>query len=380
MAQQPAFQIHTFGRRVANRLCRSIVPMRFPSYRSAVLTLAALVISSCVATPEPPTHAVQWLDPAHANLDSQTRSVLERLTSQADVNVMPLPPAERRRAHEALFAPLGLPPAQLTNVTERFIPGPGGPLRVRIYTPRDAAARPRPLLVYFHGGGMSVGSLEQYDPLVQRLSQRSGVLVVSVDYRLTPESRFPAPVEDAYAALQWTHDNAPEIGGDPDRLAIGGDSAGGNLAAVVSQLARDRGPPLIFQLLIYPAVGFDRNSESMQMFSHGYLFGVAELQMAVDQYISDPAQLTDPRLFPILARDLSGLPPAFVISAGYEIMRDDIERYARRMQEAGVPVELHRYETTIHPFLSMAGVIDLGRQAIDECADKLRSAVTRAAH
>lgn len=353
--------------------------MRYPAYRFAVITVAALVITGCAVSPRQPTRAVEWLDPAHANLDSQTRSVLERLTSQSQVNVMSLPPAERRRAHEALFAPLGLAPAQLTNVTERFIPGPGGPLRVRIYTPRDAAARPRPLLVYFHGGGMSVGSLEQYDPLVQRLSQRSGVIVVSVDYRLTPENRFPAPVEDAYAALQWTHDNAAEIGGDPTRLAIGGDSAGGNLAAVVSQLARNHGPALVFQLLIYPAVGFDRNNESMQRYSHGYLFGVAELQMAVDQYISDPAQLTDPRLFPILARDLSGLPPAFVISAGYEIMRDDIERYARRMQEAGVPVELHRYETTIHPFLSMAGVIDLGQQAIDECADKLRTGVTRPA-
>lgn len=338
-------------------------------------------MAGCVThQPGESTRSVQWVDPASAKLDPQSRAALEQIAAHSRVNVMALPPAERRRAHEALFAPLGLPPAQLTDVSERVIPGPGGPLRVRIYTPRDAVTPSRPLLVYFHGGGMSVGSLEQYDPLCQRLSQRSSAIVVSVDYRLTPENRFPAPVDDAYAALQWTHANAAAIGGDPARLAVGGDSAGGNLAAVVSQLARDHGPPLVFQLLIYPAVGFTRDSESMQMFSHGYLFGVEELQMAVDQYISDPAQLSDPKLFPLLARDFSRLPPAFVISAGYEIMRDDIELYARKLRDAGVPVELHRYETTIHPFLSMAGVIDLGRQAIDESADKVRAGVARAPH
>jgi acetyl esterase len=336
---------------------------------------AFLLTGAATGAPAEPAREVQWVDPAQANLDPQTRAALERITAHSTPNVMPLPSAERRRAHEAMFAPLGLPPATLTEVEERFIPGPAVPLRVRIYTPRDGSKAPRAVLVYFHGGGMSVGSLEQYDSLVQRLSQRSGAVAVSVDYRLTPEHRFPAPVDDAYAAVKWAHDHAAAIGGDPSRLAVGGDSAGGNLAAVVTQLARERGPRLAFQLLIYPAVGFTRDSESMQMFSHGYLFGVAEMQMAVDQYISDPSQLSDPRLFPLLARDFSHLPPAFVISCGYEIMRDDIEEYARRLRAAGVPVELHRYETTIHPFLSMAGVIDLGRQAIDEAADKVRAGV-----
>lgn len=358
--------------------------MRRSSHAPVAVAAVALVVTSVFAVAACGSlamgHSAQWVDPAKANLDPQTRAVVERLAADATTNVMTLPPAERRRAHDALFASLGLPPADLTDVADRFIPGPGGRLRVRIYTPRDSAAQPRALLVYFHGGGMSVGSLEQYDSLCQRLSQRSGAIVVSVDYRLTPEHRFPAPVEDAYAALKWARDNAASIGGDPARLAVGGDSAGGNLAAVVAQLARDSGPPLAFQLLIYPAVGFTRNSESMQKFSHGYVFGVAELEMAVDQYITDRAQLSDPRLFPLLARDLSRLPPAFVISAGYEIMRDDIEEYAHRLQAAGVPTELHRYETTIHPFLSMAGAIDLGRAAIDESADKVRSAMARSTH
>lgn len=351
--------------------------MRRSSHASAAAAIA-LVVAACGSLHA--ARSVKWIDPASANLDPQTRAVLEKLAAGSTTNVMVLPPTQRRRAHEALFASLGLPPADLTDVADRFIPGPGGPLRVRIYTPREAPAQSRALLVYFHGGGMSLGSIEQYDSLCQRLSQRSGVIVVSVDYRLTPEHRFPAPVEDAYAATQWTYDNAASLGGDAAHLAVGGDSAGGNLAAVVAQQARDGGPPLVFQLLIYPAVGFTRDSESMQQFSHGYVFGVAEMQMAVDQYISDRSQLADPRLFPLLARDLSRLPPAFVISAGHEILRDDIEAYAHRLQAAGVPTELHRYETTVHPFLSMAGVIDLGRAAIDESADKVRSAVARSTH
>ena len=350
--------------------------MRRSCHTSIAVAAIAFAIAAC--SPLQTGRSTQWVDPANANLDPQTRAVLEQLAANSNTNVMVLPSAERRRAHEALFGPLGLPPADLTDVAERSIPGPGGPLRVRIYTPRGDSAQPRALLVYFHGGGMSAGSIEQYDSLCQHLSQRSGTIVISVDYRLTPEHRFPAPVDDAYAATKWTYDNAASIGGDRTRLAVGGDSAGGNLAAVVAQLARDGGPPLVFQLLIYPAVGFTRDSESMQKFSHGYVFGVAELDMAVDQYITDRSQLSDPRLFPLLARDLSRLPPAFVISAGHEIMRDDIETYAHRLQAAGVPTELHRYETTVHPFLSMAGVIDLGRAAIDESADRVRNAVARA--
>jgi acetyl esterase len=340
------------------------------------MTLGLALGASASAAPDLAPEAA-WLDPAQAHLDPQTRAVLAKIAASSSPNFMTLAPAERRKAQDAFFMPLGLPPADRVDVGERFIAGPGGPLRIRIYTPRGRTSAPRPLLVYFHGGGMSVGSLEQYDSLTQRLSQRSGAIVVSVDYRLTPENRFPAPVDDALAGLNWTYANAAAIGGDPARLAVGGDSAGGNLAAVVTQLARDRGgPPMVFQLLIYPAVGYSGASRSMAMFSHGYLFGAVELEMAIDQYVTDPEQRGDPRVFPILARTFKGLPPAFVISAECEIMRDDIEAYAARLKAAGVPVELHRYPGTIHPFLSMAGAIDLGRLAIDESADKLKAGLT----
>lgn len=345
-----------------------------PPRRGLPILALTVLLGLCGPAPaaQPPA---AWVDPAQASLDPQVRKVLDQIAKGPSVNVVAPPPVERRRAHEVFFGPLGLPPADLVDVQERMIPGPGGPLRVRIYTPRGPYVGPRPLMAYYHGGGMSAGSLEQYDALCQRLSQRSGVIVVAVDYRLTPEHRFPKPLDDAYAGLVWVHDNAQALGGDPRRLAVGGDSAGGNLAAVVAQKARDEaGPPLVFQLLIYPAVGYGGRSRSVEMFSHGYLFAASELDMAIADY-AEPGQLTDPRVFPILARSFKDLPPAFVISAEYEVMRDDIEDYAGRLRAAGVSVELKRYPGMIHPFLSMAGVIDQGRVAIDDAADRLRRGV-----
>lgn len=308
-----------------------------------------------------------------ADLDPKTRSILD-LVAKHRVDIIKLPTVEMRKKHEAFFRPIGLPLDKTTSIQEMGIPGPGGKLRLHIHKPRDAGS-PLPVLVYYHGGGMNAGTLEQYDSLVQRIALRANVIVVSVDYRLAPEHKFPSAHDDAFAALLWVSKNAASIGGDPNRLAVGGDSAGGNLAAAVAQMARNnKAPSLTFQLLIYPAVGTRGNSKSISMFAEGYLFGRTELQWAYDQYLSDPKQITDFRASPILATDFRNLPPAFVISSGYEVMRDDIEEYAALMRAAGVSVELKRYAHTVHPFLSMAGVIDAGRIAIDDCADRLKSA------
>lgn len=289
-------------------------------------TLLGLALALGLALPA--AAADRWIPPSEAQLTPEVRKVLADIAAGPSVNVMALPPVQRRAAHEAFFRPLGLPAANLTDVVERTIPGPSGPLRIRIYTPRDDQVEPRPIMTYYHGGGMSVGSLEQYDSLCQRLAARSGAILVAVDYRLTPEHRFPEPLDDAYAGLAWTHANAASLGGDPRRLAVGGDSAGGNLAAVVAQKARDEaGPPLVFQMLLYPAVGPGGRGGSMTLFARGYLFAADELDMAIAQY-ADPAQRKDPRVFPLLAKDVSHLPPAFVLSAEYEVMRDDIEDYA----------------------------------------------------
>lgn len=308
-------------------------------------------------------------------LDEQTRNLLRRLSENPFPDLTAMEPAEMREAHAAFYASTGLPSdPSLADARDLDAPGPDGPVPVRVYTPRGAAPEPRPLLVYYHGGGMVAGSIDSYDAICRLLAARSGAVVVSAGYRLAPEHRFPAAVDDSYAALKWAAANAASIGADPTRVAVGGDSSGGNLAAVVAQMARDlAGPPLVFQLLVYPAVGTLGHSRSMARFATGHIFERKEYDWLYEQYLADPRDALDPRVSPI-AGDLAGLPPALVITAGFDIMRDDAEAYARRLQEAGVPVVLHRYESTVHAFLSMAGVLDAGREAIEECATALRDA------
>jgi acetyl esterase len=310
-------------------------------------------------------------------LDAQSKALLEEIAANPTPPMRELTPAEWRAGLDLAFATHGLPPADLVDTEDREVPSPGGAIRVRVYRPRtDDASGLRAGLVYMHGGGMVANSIETYDVICQRLCEGSGAIVVSVGYRLAPEHRFPAAVDDAFAATVWVHENAALLGIDPGRLAVGGDSAGGNLAAVVTQLARQQGgPALAFQLLIYPAVGTRGHSFSLADFEKGYLFERDELDFLYSQYASDPADVRDPRMSPILAQDFSGLPPAFIVSAGYDILRDDVEDYAALLASAGVPVELHRYESTIHAFLSLAGSIDVGREAIEECALKLREAL-----
>jgi acetyl esterase len=305
-------------------------------------------------------------------LDAQTAALLDELAANPAPKLWEISIAEARQTIAALFAEAGIAPRDDVDAVDRAIPGPAGEIGVRLYRPNDAAG-PLPVLVYFHGGGMIANSVEVYDAVCRELSRGAGALVVSVEYRLAPEHRFPAAVDDAYAAAVWVHANAASIGGDAARVAVGGDSAGGNLAAVVSQLARDRGgPEFVFQLLIYPAVGARGHSGSMAEFATGFLFERDEYDWLYEQYLDDPLDALDPRVSPIAAEDFSALPPALVVTAGHDIMRDDAEHYAELLRRAGVPAETRRYETTIHAFLSLAGRIDAGRQAIADCAQRLR--------
>jgi len=313
-----------------------------------------------------------------ARLDEQSRAVLEKIAK--DPFLDPAMPLERMRANFIAFHhSVELPRVELDKVEDRAIAGARGKIAIRIYRAKSEVTAPRPLLVYYHGGGMMFGNLASHDTICRRLAEQSGAIVVAVDYALAPENRFPAAVDDSYAALVWAYDNGASIGGDPSRLAVGGDSAGGNLAAVVAQLARDRsGPPLRFQLLIYPAVGMKGESQSMKEFAKGYFFERDALDWFYGQCLDDRSEVSDARVSPILARDFSRLPPAFVVTAGFDILRDDGEAYAQLLRDAGVPAECHRYETTIHGFISMAGAIEAGRAAIDECAAKLRAALEAA--
>lgn len=308
-------------------------------------------------------------------LDPQSRKVLDEIAAAQSAPLSELGATLARAAIENIHKTFGLAQVNLVDVENRAIPGPGGALPIRIYRPKNLSVRPTPVLVFYHGGGAIAGTLDGYDAICQHMSLESGIILVSVDYRLAPEHRFPAAVDDAYAALLWVHAHADELGANGQQIAVGGDSMGGYLAAAVTQLARDAaGPPLTFQLLIYPAIGTRGESRSKDLFASGYLSEPGDLDWLYMQYLGDLSLRSDPRVSPIRAADLSRLPPAFTITAGFDILRDDGEHYAALLSKAGVPSKLSRYETTVHPFLSLAGVIDEGKRAISECALELRRA------
>lgn len=309
-------------------------------------------------------------------LDPQSRALIDALEDAVDAPLYyQLTPAELRRAHEEFFFPLSLPERNLVNVEERFIPGlDENKVRIWIYRPKGDEKKALPVMMFCHGGGMMVGSLEVYDSICHRLCERSGVVIVSVDYRLAPENKFPAAHNDALAALKWIHDNASSIGIDNARIAVGGDSGGGLLAAAMTHLARDKkAPPLAFQLLIYPFLGKRRDYNSYATYADGYFGSAPQLNWFLANYLAYPDQLNDSQMCPILADSFENLPPAFILTAGFDMLRDEAEHYAGLLKAANVRTQLRCYRSTFHPFFNAAGVIDVGKTAIDECAAVLRA-------
>jgi acetyl esterase len=251
------------------------------------------------------------------------------------------------------------------------VDGAVGPLDARLYLP-EGAPRPGPLVVWFHGGGWVVGDLDSHDPACRFLAHASGVPLLSVAYRLAPEAPFPAAVDDALAAFRWAVHHAASLGADPHRVGVAGDSAGGNLAAVVSLLAtRDGGPAPAFQALVYPVTDLSRKSESYRRFAVGYFLTEAQMDWYRGHYLQDPAQAFDPRVSPLLAEDLTGLPPAYVTVGGFDPLRDETVAYARRLQDAGVPTTLRVHPGLIHAFVNAAGVLPAAAAATRELAAAL---------
>lgn len=254
------------------------------------------------------------------------------------------------------------------------IEGPDEPIPVRAYRPSEADDLP--VLVYLHGGGFVLGDLDSHDNVCSALANRAEALVLSVDYRLAPEHPFPAALKDSYAALEWAQRYAGDLGGDPERLAVGGDSAGGNLTAAITLLANDRdGPEIDHQLLIYPAVGttgVGSRPESYAENSEGYFLEADDMEWFQRSYVQDPIHARNEYAAPLLARDLSDLPPASVVTAGFDPLRDEGTEYAQRLAGDGVDVTHRNYEAMIHGFLSMTGVVS---QA-DDCLDELASDLT----
>lgn len=307
-------------------------------------------------------------------LDPQVRQILELVKRAGNPEYWQMTPEAARDFHNKKAPILDSKPEPVHRCENRRIPGPAGEIPIRIFTPRESSA-PLPVLVWFHGGGHVIGSLDSYDSLCRQLALRADCVVVSVDYRLAPEHKFPAAVEDSFAALSWVGQHAAEIGGDANRIAVGGDSAGGNLAAVAAILARDAEyPPLVFQLLIYPPTAAYPDSPSQLELAEGYLLTRKNILWFQNHYVRDDNDRQDFRYAPLLCPDLSRLPPALLIVAGYDPLRDEGIEYAERLRQAGNQVELVNYEGMVHPFLSMSGALEVARQAIVKSSEALRQA------
>lgn len=262
-------------------------------------------------------------------------------------------------------------------VYDRTVPGAVGPRRARVYVPASAPASSAPGLVFFHGGGWVVGSIESHDRLCRALAHRAAIVVVSVDYRLAPEHPFPAAPEDAIAATRWVLENAALLGMDPARVAVGGDSAGGNLSAVVALALRDDVRRPAFQVLIYPATDLTRAMPSHALFGDSFFLSKAAGDWYMGHYLPVSADAMKPLASPLFASDLSRLPPALVITAGFDPLRDEGKAYADRMREAGVEVEYVFVEGQMHGFLVMGGALRDGARTVDLIATRLRTTLAK---
>jgi acetyl esterase len=317
------------------------------------------------------THEMHQEGHLMVQLDPQMKAVLDQAAAAGGKPFHQMTPAEARAAIDSMFAAFRGKPVEVGRVEDRKIPGLGGQLPIRIYSP--AGAGPFGALVYFHGGGWVIGNIETHDATCRELTASAGCVTISVDYRLAPEHRFPAGPEDCYSATKWAAESGHSPNIDPNRIAVGGDSAGGNLAAAVALMARDRGGPrLAFQLLIYPATDAADDTPSQHEFaqaSSDYLLSRADMEWFWGHYLA-PGDKTNPVACPARAGNLANLPPAFVQTAEIDPLRDEGEAYAEALRKAGGKVKMKRYNGVCHGFYSMASMIDIGKQAIaDSCAE-----------
>jgi acetyl esterase len=305
-------------------------------------------------------------------LAPEYQAMLAELASQEGPALTDLSPADARAVYR-LMRPVNTELA-VGGIVDRTVPGPASDIPVRIYTPGGTG--PFPVYVNFHGGGWVIGDLETADAACRDICRTAGCIVVSVDYRLAPEHRFPAAVVDSYAATQWVAANMQEIGGN-GRLAVGGESAGGNLAAVVCQRARDAGGPAIdFQLLLYPVTDCDFERPSYHENGQGYLLEAETMRWFWSLYCADPADRQQPAAAPLRAKNLSGLPPALVITAEFDPLRDEGEAYAAAIAAAGGTVEALRFDGLVHDFFATAQIFHSSRTAFTQVCDKLKGALS----
>mgnify|MGYP001128622231 CR=1 FL=1 len=325
-----------------------------------ILAGLAIILVLCLATLF--VLGIVWQSTSHGKLDFKAAIILKfrgALTKQT-----PRTPARMRADESARTKSLQGAPDPGASIREKSIPGPGGKLALRVYTPQGDG--PFPLVLFFHGGGWVIGSLDSGQAACSTIAAAARAVVVSVDYRLAPEHPFPAALDDCYAALEWAAAHGAEIGGNPARIGVAGTSAGANLAAATALAARDRkGPRVYSQALVYPAVNlwaFD--TESFRLFSDGYALSREDVDFFVGCYIPDAAARKNPYASPLLAPSLNGLPPALVVTAGFDVLRDEGREYARRLEAAGVACERAEYPTMVHGFVNMGRLFPEAADAI----------------
>jgi len=311
-------------------------------------------------------------------LDPAAKALMDAM-DQAFPQVETMTGAEARAHVRRMVASLATDPEPVARVENRSVPGPDGPVPVRIYWPQTAPPAPLPALVYFHGGGWVICDLDTHDPTCRAITNNVGCVVMSVDYWLAPEHKFPAAAEDAYTATLWAAGNATDLGVDATRIAVGGDSSGGNLTAAVALMARDRhAPELVFQLMVYPVTDIvAMDTPSHRDNGEGYFLTTAAMEWYRRQYLTDLSEASHPYASPLHADDLSGLPPALVITAELDPLRDEGEAYASRLRASGVPAVASRYDGVFHGFFSLGTLLDAAKQANEEAYAALREAFTR---
>lgn len=313
-------------------------------------------------------------------LEPQTQAIVDMLQQ-----VESPPPGEmtveRSRLGLTMMAlSMAGPPTEVHEIEDSAIPGPAGDLPIRIYRAGEADAEaPTGAVLYIHGGGFYIGSVHTHDHVCRNICAESGLLVVSVEHRRAPEAKFPAAVDDCYAALCWLAENAGKLGADPDRLAVAGDSSGANLTITTCLMARDKGGPKVaFQVVVYGLLTLEDalDYESRQNFGGGEYFGsIEDLAFVRELYLNDPEDAKNPLVSPVNAPDLSGMPPALVVTAGYDMVCDENRHYASRLLEQGIGVEYKCFETTTHPFFLQTGVLDIAKEAHSLVARRLGEAL-----
>jgi len=306
-------------------------------------------------------------------LDPQARELLERLARPPSPAIDSLTAAEARRSYREGRLALAPPPLEVEESRDFLFPGPGGEIKARYYRPAgEKAGEALAVVVYFHGGGWVCGDLDTHDSVCRGIAVHGRCAVVAVDYRLGPEQKFPAAVEDAIAAVKWVSANAGALAVDAARLAVAGESAGGNLAAVAAIALRESGPAIAMQVLVYPVVDQAADTESLRRFASGYSLTRELLRWYQKQYLRNERDRADWRASPLAARDHSRLPPAYVVTAGFDPLLDEGEAYADRLKRAGVSVTYECFEGMIHGFLPMGGALAAARHAHYRIGQMLR--------